>query len=177
MRIKINSKSIKVTEGMIKAVESKFKVISKFLEDSEDIKITVTSIKKEIYVSTILIYKGKLVKVEKSGDDFYFIVDDIIDTLKDKLEKLHTKEIKKKKDQEKALHEMYDEKEVEEEYMHKEIITKRKKIELTLLTPEEAIEQMEKLGHESYIFLNVETNKPCMIYCRYDGEYGLLETE
>lgn len=176
MRIKINSKSIKVTDGMVDTVDLKFNVFKKFLDESDEIKITVTSIKKEIIVSTIFIYKGKLVKVEKSGDDFYFIIDDIVDTLKDKLEKLHTKEIKKNKDQEKVLQKMFNETEVEEEYMHKEIIAKRKKIELIPLSPEEAIEKMEELGHESYIFMNIESNKPCMIYCRNDGKYGLLET-
>ena len=61
--------------------------------------------------------------------------------------------------------------------MNQEIISKKKKISLVPMMPEEAISEMEKLGHESFLFLNMETEKPCMIYSRFDGTFGLIETE
>lgn len=178
MNILINSKGIKITEGMKQAIESKLEVLDKFLNESHQIKVSISNVKKQISVCMMVVYEGKLVKIEKSGDDFYYIINDIGDRLKEKLEKLHTKKIKKQKDQEKALQKLeYDESSDESEFMNQEIISKRKKISLTQMTPEEAIEQMELLGHESFIFSNIETGKPCMIYSRFDGKYSLIETE
>ena len=43
--------------------------------------------------------------------------------------------------------------------------------------PEEAILQMEMLGHQFYIFFNGESEKICVVYKRKDGGYGLIEPE
>ena len=42
---------------------------------------------------------------------------------------------------------------------------------------EEAILQMELLGHQFYMYKDAETNKPAVVYKRNDEDYGLLETE
>ena len=88
---KINSKGIKITEGMKKAVDTKLKVLDKFLDSSTNIKISVSNIKKDISVNVMFVYEGKLVKVERDGDDFYYIIDEIVDVLKDKLENKKTR--------------------------------------------------------------------------------------
>lgn len=178
MKIKINSKVNKVTEGMQQAVENKMSVLDKFLSDSDTMKISVTSIKKEISVCAMVVYDGKLVKIEKTGDDFYALISDIGDRLKEKLEKLHTKKIKKQKDQENALNKLdYDVEADEQKYLSQEIVTKRKKVKLVAMSESEAIEEMERLGHESFIFLNELTGNPCMVYTRNDSNYGVIEAE
>ena len=65
-------------------------------------------------------------------------------------------------------------KEIEEEDTK---IVKRKKIEVKPMDEEEAILQMELLGHEFYLFNDIETDKPTVIYKRKDGNYGIIETE
>ena len=42
---------------------------------------------------------------------------------------------------------------------------------------EEAILQMELLGHEFYLFKDADTNKPMLVYKRKDGNYGVIEAE
>lgn len=55
-------------------------------------------------------------------------------------------------------------------------ITKRKSfVDLNPLHEEEAIEQLELLGHDFYAFINSETNKFNIVYRREDGSYGLLD--
>jgi putative sigma-54 modulation protein len=53
---------------------------------------------------------------------------------------------------------------------------KRKKIKLEILSLEEAITQMELIGHDFFIFRN-EDNEMAVLYLREDGKYGLIETE
>ena len=57
-----------------------------------------------------------------------------------------------------------------------EEIVKRKKIYLKPMDEEEAIMQMELLGHTFFVFKNVETDTVCVIYKRHDENYGLIET-
>lgn len=178
MVIKINAKGIKLTDGMENAIKNRLDVIEKFLKPSDIMRVTVFNVKKDIYVNIMVVYDKKIVKVERKGEDFYCILSSVADVLKDKLENLHTKKIKRQKDQDKALRTFeYDDQTADSEFMNREIISKRKKIVLDVMTEGEAVDKMEKLGHESFIFINADTGKYCMIYIRNDGDYGLLETE
>ena len=56
------------------------------------------------------------------------------------------------------------------------VIVKRKVFNLKPMYEEEAILQIELLGHPSFMFLNAETEKICLLYKRKDGNYGIIET-
>ena len=56
-------------------------------------------------------------------------------------------------------------------------IVKRKKVELKPMDEDEAITQMELMGHDFYLFKNVETDKIAIIYRRKDNNYGLMEED
>ena len=58
-----------------------------------------------------------------------------------------------------------------------ERIVKEKKIDLEPMTSEEAIDQMEMLGHDFFIYLDKATRKTNVIYLREDGNYAIIETE
>ena len=64
---------------------------------------------------------------------------------------------------------------IEDEEVDK--IVKRKKIEVKPMGEEEAIIQMELLGHSFYLYKDATTLNPTLIYKRADGNYGLIETE
>lgn len=55
-------------------------------------------------------------------------------------------------------------------------LVKSKSVELKPMTAEDAITQMEMLGHNFFVFLNVETNKVSVVYLRDDHDYGIIET-
>ena len=46
-----------------------------------------------------------------------------------------------------------------------------------MITHNDAIAQMELLGHTFFLFLNEETDSMCVLYLRSDGSYGLLQPE
>ena len=54
-------------------------------------------------------------------------------------------------------------------------IVKRKTLEMKPMSEEEAILQMNLLGHEFFIFYDDETNKNCVLYRRKDEDYGIIE--
>ena len=57
------------------------------------------------------------------------------------------------------------------------VIVKRKKIEVKPMSEEEAIIQMELLGHSFYLFKDATTLRPTLVYKRDDNNYGVIETE
>ena len=61
----------------------------------------------------------------------------------------------------------------EEEYN----IVKSKTVYLKPMDKEEAILEMNMLGHTFFLFMDSDSRKVCAVYRRHDGDYGLLETE
>lgn len=54
-------------------------------------------------------------------------------------------------------------------------IVKRKVFEMKPMYEDEAILQMNMLGHSSFMFFNAKIEKMCLLYLRKDGMYGLIE--
>ena len=71
----------------------------------------------------------------------------------------------------------FDISEIENEQEEENKILKRKVVEVKPMNEEEAIIQMELLGHQFYMYKDSETNKYAVVYKRADGNYGILESE
>ena len=56
-------------------------------------------------------------------------------------------------------------------------IVRTKRFPISPMGPEEAAEQMELLGHDFFVFFNVDDNRVNVIYRRADGDFGLLQPE
>lgn len=176
MQVNVRGKGVTVTGAMRDAVSEKTKVLEKFLED-RDVFVNVRKRKIDMVVNVRFVYDGKFTEVSKSGEDFYFILDEVVDALKVKLKKLHGQRNKRLSAQEKELQRIgtiYDEEDSGREA--KPVISKYKKFVLKPMFEEEAVYQMEALGHPSYIFKNAEKDDAvCMVYRRSDGRYGVIE--
>ena len=116
--------------------------------------------------------KGTIFRAEMKAEDPYDAVDRVIEKLSSQMSKFKTKLQKKHKGHKEFEFEelpAYEEEETIE-------VVKTKKFELTPMTVEEAIMQMELLEHNFYVFLNMETDSVNVVYRRNDEKYGVLET-
>ena len=68
------------------------------------------------------------------------------------------------------------EQEIEKDHDERKVV-KRKSVEVKPMNEEEAILQMELLGHEFYMYKDSETGKCAVLYKRKDGNYGIIESE
>ena len=59
----------------------------------------------------------------------------------------------------------------------KETVVKRKKLEMKPMSEEEAVLEMELLGHNFFVYKDMDTNSINVLYKRKDGDYGLIETK
>ena len=178
MELVIHGDKIKITGAMKSYLEEKLSRLDKYLENSDNVRVNVI-VKvngRDQTVEITIPLKSFILRSEETNEDFYASVDKTIDKLERQIRKNKTKLMSK---QSKPVYDFnfeYAEEEKEEkENEHK--IVKRKTIEVKPMDEEEAILQMELLGHEFYMFLDSETDKPSVVYKRKNGGYGVITSE
>lgn len=176
MNIIIRGSKLEVTDAMESYAKEKLERLNKYLEDVENIKATVVA-KVHGHLNTVEVtipLKNFILRAEEVQDDYYAAIDTVIDKLERQIRKNKTRIASSKKKETKDFAFDYIE-EIEDTAIEK--IVKRKKIEVKPMDEEEAILQMELLGHEFYLFKDADTNKPMLVYKRKDGNYGIIEAE
>ena len=176
MNLNIRGEKLEITDAMKDYAEDKFERLSKYLDNQEKIEgnllFKINGPKQKLEVTIPL--RNFTLRVEEDGEDFYATVDTAVDKLQRQIVKnktrLESKKLKEKKD---FVFENFEDFEDE----NKNKIVKRKYIELKPMDEDEAILQMELLGHDFYVFKNIETDKVAVLYKRKNDDYGLIEEE
>lgn len=176
MDIIIRGSKLEITEAMESYAKEKISRLEKYLENSDDTHATIlVKIHGHLHIVEVTIpLKNFILRAEESKDDFYAAIDTVTDKLERQIRKNKTRIAAKKNKEVKDFAYDYIQS-IEEESEEK--IVKRKKIEVKLMDEEEAILQMELLGHEFYLYKDIETGEPAVIYKRKDGDYGIIEAE
>ena len=176
MEIIIHGDKIKITDAMKDYLKEKLAKLEKYLENSDNVRANVmVKVKnREQTVEITIPLKSFILRSEETKEDYYAAVDKTIDKLERQIRKNKTKLMSKhnKNNQEFNFSEI----EAEEEKNTSKIV-KRKTIEVKPMNEEEAILQMELLGHEFYMYKDEETGLPAVVYKRNDGNYGIIESE
>ena len=110
---------------------------------------------------------------EVSNEDLYAAIDLVADKLERQIRKNKDK-INKKINKTYIQEFQYD---LEDEYYEENSVVKHKNIELKPIDEEEAIIQMNMLGHSFFVYKDVDTNNICVLYKRKDENYGIIETK
>ena len=177
MEIIVHGSKIKITEAMNDYIKEKLGKLDKYLENGENVRANVM-VKVRNHEQTVEItipLKSFILRSEETKEDFYAAVDKTIDKLERQVRKNKTRMMSK---QVKPVHEFdFSVIEVEKEDKEESKIVKRKTVEVKPMNEEEAILQMELLGHQFYMYKDCDTNKPAVIYKRNDGNYGVIESE
>lgn len=181
MEIFVRGKNnIKVTDAIESYIKEKLNKLDTYLGDSENVKanvlINVHGRSQKVEVTIPL--KNFILRAEDVEEDLYAAIDTVADKLQRQIRKNKTRLASKKMKTVAVQDFVFDKiEDVEEEEEVEEKIVKRKKVEVKPMSEEEAILQMELLGHQFYIFKDAETMKPTLVYKRKEGNYGVIETE
>ena len=114
-----------------------------------------------------------ILRAEENSNDMYLSIDRAVDKLESQIRRYRTK-------MGKQLREARAEAPVEAEPVYEEAnfdVVRTKRFSVKPMDVEDAITQMELLGHNFFLFMNAETNTMCVLYRRNDGSYGLLVPE
>ncbi len=177
MEIIIHGDKVKVTKAMSDYIEEKLQRLDKYLENSENVRTSViVKVKNhEQRVEITIPLKSFILRSEETKDDFYAAVDKTIDKLERQVRKNKTRLMSKKVKPSYDFN--FDSIVLDKEEKEDTKIVKRKTIEVKPMNEEEAILQMELLGHQFYMYKDSETNKPAVVYKRNDSNYGIIESE
>ena len=170
MKYNIRGNKIDVTEAINDYLESKLSKVEKYFDKDVEAKAIISARGREQKVE-VTIWSGKYnVRAEEVNEDLYSAIDLVVDKLERQLKRYKSKLNDKKVIKEDYVPEI-------EEYFEEEDqkVVRRKEVFLKPIDDEEAITQMELLGHTFFVFKNVETDKINVVYKRNDGDYGIIE--
>ena len=172
MKYIIRSAKMENTDAIKEYIENKLARLDKYFQDSDEIEanvLTKVNGKKQTIEVTIPT-KHFTLRNEETNEDLYAAIDKIVDKLERQIRK------NKEKINNKTLINDF-EYDLVDELSEDEKVVKRKNVELKPIDEEEAIIQMEMLGHSFFVYKDVNTNEVCVLYKRKNGNYGIIETK
>lgn len=173
MKITVIGRKCTPRESFKERVEKKLSKIERFFGDEAEAKVTATVDKTSQSVEITVFNSGMIFRAEERAETLNEALDRCADSLIRQMRKNKTR-IEKKLRQ--GAFEAYaDEEPIAEEVEYD--VVRTKPVNLRPQNVEEAILQMNMLGHQFYMFLNAETGDVNVVYCRKNGGYGLLEPE
>jgi len=171
MKVTITSRNFNASEHLKDTIEKKIQKLSKYFSEDIVVNVMLSSEKGKDKVEATINAKGTIFRAEETASAVYDAIDRVVEKLSTQMSRYKSKLLKKHKENKEFIFaEIPD---VEEEEIN---IVKRKKIELTPMSMEEAIIQMELLEHNFFVYADVETNEISVVYKRKNDDYGVIET-
>lgn len=181
LNFNIRGENIEVTPAIRDHVESKVSKLERYFTEGADAAANV-NLKvyndKQTKVEITIPMKNLTLRAEERHDDLYAAIDLIVDKLERQIRKYKTKVNRKFREREgvaaffASVNKNQPESEDEDEFS----IVRTKRFDLKPMDQEEAILQMNMLGHNFFVFTDSESEDTNIVYKRRDGKYGLIET-
>ena len=182
MNFNIRGENIEVTPAIREYVEKKISKLERYFSETPDAQVNVnlkTYNDKTSKVEVTIPMSQLLLRAEEDHMDMYAAIDLISDKLERQIRKHKTK-VNRKHRVNGNLNELFGSYEsapnTEEEEQDLEIV-RQKRFNLKPMDSEEAILQMDLLGHNFFVYTDAETNNTNIVYKRKDGKYGLIEAQ
>ncbi len=178
MKYNIRGDKLVITDAINNYVESKLDRLNKYFKEDGILANVLLRVRGNSQIIEVTIPTDKFIlRSEEEDKDLYAAIDLVTDKLERQIRKNKTR-LKKQNIDNKYKDFNFDYELLnEEESSEEEKIVKRKNIEMKPMDEEEAILEMNLLGHEFFVYKDMHTNNICIIYKRKDGNYGLIETK
>jgi putative sigma-54 modulation protein len=181
MNYNVRGENIEVTPAIRDYVERKISKLERYFTEAPEAKVNVNlrfNQDKTSKVEVTIPLPNLVLRAEETNVDMYAGIDLISDKLERQIRKHKTKVNRKFREKGDfpvtfATSENTDVVEQDEDDLE---LVRTKRFDLKPMDSEEAILQMNLLGHNFYVFNNSETNRTNVVYKRKDGRYGLIET-
>ncbi len=181
MRFNIRGENIEVTGAIKEYVEKKISKLERYFDSplATDVHVNLSVYNDEQRIEVTIPMTNLLLRGEERHEDLYAAIDLVVDKLERQIRKYKTKINRKARQQGSTRHvfaemEQNAVKEEEEESEEFEIV-RTKRFDLKPMDSQEAILQMDMLGHSFFVFTNDDTGETNVVYRRKDGKYGLIE--
>ncbi|HLR81467.1 MAG TPA: ribosome-associated translation inhibitor RaiA [Bacillota bacterium] len=176
----IRGENIEVTEAIRNYVEKKIDKLNRYFDTppTSDVHVNLKVYNDEQKIEVTIPMPGLLLRGEEEHPDLYAAIDLVVDKLERQIRKHKTKVNRKFRQEGSPKHifaELEKEAAKEEEESDEIEIVRTKRFNLKPMDSEEAVLQMDLLGHAFFVFTNAESGDTNVVYRRKDGKYGLIE--
>ena len=180
MRYSFNGKNTVVSESLKERAIQKIGRLERLFPAETEVSVTFSVVKLENKIEITIPLQKRVLRSEVVGDDMYAALDEIVDKLERQMVKYKKRLISKSRRDTayRAEYDLYFPVSAEEavDYADGEVfIQKSKRFALKPMDAEEAVMEMEMLGHNFFVFRSSVTEDVNVVYKRNDGTYGLIE--
>lgn len=177
MKFNIIGRKITVNEKNSEYIKKKIGKLDKFFKQDPDARIVIGTVKDKEYIEATIYSDGIIFRAEATDVDVFTATDRVVDLIERQIRKNKTKLEKK------TRREAFDDKKLisGDDYLEDDLgtefkIVKKKRFQVKPMSAEEAVLQMNLLGHNFFVFKNEETNEMNVVYSRKDGDYAIIES-
>ena len=172
MRITMNGKNLTVTEDLKNRIEKKLGKMDRYFRQEVDAQVRLTQEKNLRYIAEITItVGGMMLRAEETSDDIIKSADRAVDKIERQIRR-HRTRLEKNLHEEIIVQPEEQEAPIEQESQQ---LVRVKRFAMKPMTVEDAILQMDMLGHSFFLFSNAETGIVSVVYRRNDENIGMLE--
>ncbi|WP_125153370.1 ribosome hibernation-promoting factor, HPF/YfiA family [Clostridium rectalis] len=175
MRITVTGKNIEITKALRGVVEKKIEKLEKYFSPDVEAHATLSVQKARQIIEVTIPFNGVILRGEESTEDMYASIDLVVDKLERQIRKQKTK--LQRRYHEGALKFQFIPDIIQEEGAEEPSIVRTKKFAIKPMSAEEAVLQMELLGHNFFVYESADDGEVNVVYKRKDGNYGLIEPE
>ncbi|TEB04314.1 putative sigma-54 modulation protein [Pelotomaculum schinkii] len=171
MNVQVRGRNIEVTSALKEYVGKRVGKLDKYIDNLGDAQVTMTVEKDSHRIEVTIPINGMILRGEESTGDMYASIDLVVEKLEKQIGKY------KGKLQKRGVRYVNDQRvpAALEEDTPRMVRTKR--FAIKPMPVDEAVLQMNLLGHNFFVFSNAETEQVNVVYKRKDGNYGLIEPE
>ncbi len=183
MKYNIRGENVEVTNAIKEYVEKKIGKLERYFDSppTSEVHVNISVYNDEQQIEVTIPMTNLLLRAEEQHNDLYAAIDLVVDKLERQIRKYKTKVNRKFKQNGSPKHifaemerEVQAEKQAELDEDELDIV-RTKRFDLKPMDSEEAVLQMDMLGHAFYVFTNSITGSTSVVYRRRDGRYGLIE--
>lgn len=176
VRLSIKGKNIDVTPSLKEYAEKRVAKLYKFFQWREDVHVEVMlSVIKESHRAEITYRLGGFVmRGESTQRDMYAAIDEASDRI-DRQVRRHKNRLQQKMHQSPRFADLVASQVAEVDEDDALDVVRTKRFAVKPMDVDEAIMQMELLGHDFFVFAHADTEEVNVLYRRKDGQYGLIE--
>jgi putative sigma-54 modulation protein len=181
MRLQVKGRNVEVSDSIRSYAEEKLARLERQLPEPTEIEVELSrehnpSIADDHIAEATIRTKGPTLRAKESSPAFESSIDLVADKIDRQVKRYREKRSRRETARRGNGHAPVDEPNFSAEQLE-EMIVKSKQFDLQPLTPEEATLELELVGHDFFVFVNVDTGKTNVVYLRRDGAYGLIEPQ
>ncbi len=178
MRLQVKGKNVEVSDSLRRYAEEKLGKLERQLKDPTQVELELAvernaSIADDHVAEATIWTKGPTIRAREASPGFEASIDQLVDKLERQV--VRYREKRNRKESARHARPLQPETHAPAGQEVEPVIVKTKQFAMKPMSPEEAVLQLELVGHDFFVFENSDSGDVNVVYRRRDGDYGLIE--